>query len=460
MIRAIFPSDAFVPKQRSIKAKVQMFTSKVAAEARALIDSGATENFISPSFISRYSIPTHSLSKPKIVRNVDGTKNRNGNIEELVNFEIAYLKINGQLKRKMQTFLILDLGEDDMILGYPFLQATNPEINWTEGNIKGTLWASTEDIAEVRKSINPDKPESKTKAKVDQFKQWIKRTTVATQLAIRKAPKQDLPWHKQVPKEYHKYHKVFSEEAAQRFPKTKPWDHAIDLQPDAPKTLDCKLYPLAPGEQDSLDLFLKDHLRKGYIRPSKSPYSSPFFFIKKKDGKLRPVQDYRKLNEWTVQNKYPLPLIKELIAKLLNKTWFTKFDVRWGYNNVRIKDGDQWKAAFKTNKGLFEPMVMFFGLTNSPATFQTMMDDIFRSEIALGYVIIYMDDILIATQGDLKDHQKHVAYILNVLQQHDLYLKPEKCSFHKKEVEYLGVIVGNGKVKMDPTKVQALTDWP
>ncbi len=98
-------------------------------------------------------------------------------------------------------------------------------------------------------------------------------------------------------------------------------------------------------------------------------------------------------------------------------------------------------------------MVMFFGLTNSPATFQTMMDDIFRSEIARGYVIIYMDDILIATQGDLKDHQKHVAYILNVLQQHDLYLKPEKCSFHKKEVEYLGVIVGNGKVKMDPTKV-------
>src|SRR5258708_32044286 len=97
-------------------------------------------------------------------------KNRNGNIEELANFEIAYLQINGQLKRKMQTFLILDLGEDDMILGYPFLQATNPEINWTEGNIKGTLWASTEDIAEVRKSTNLDKPETKTKPKLYQFK--------------------------------------------------------------------------------------------------------------------------------------------------------------------------------------------------------------------------------------------------------------------------------------------------
>src|SRR5258708_23992026 len=166
MIRAIFPSDAFVPKQQSIKAKVRMYTSKVAAEARALIDSGATENFISPSFISQYSIPTHSLSKPKIVRNVDGTKNRNGSIEELVNFEIAYLKLNDQRKCKMQTFLILDLEEDAMILGYPFLQVTNPEINWTKGNIKGTLWASTEDIAEVRKFTNPDKPKARSKQRL------------------------------------------------------------------------------------------------------------------------------------------------------------------------------------------------------------------------------------------------------------------------------------------------------
>jgi reverse transcriptase-like protein len=137
----------------------------------------------------------------------------------------------------------------------------------------------------------------------------------------------------------------------------------------------------------------------------------------------------------------------------LNKKWFTKFDVKWGYNNIHIKNGDQWKAVFKMNKELYKPMVMFFGLTNLPAIFQTMMDDIFHSEVAQGYVIIYMDDILIATEGDLKDHQKYVAHVLNVLLKHNLYLKPKKCSFHKKEVEYLRVIVGNGKVKMDPTKV-------
>ena len=105
--------------------------------------------------------------------------------------------------------------------------------------------------------------------------------------------------------------------------------------------------------------------------------ASPFFFVKKKDGKLRPVQDYRKLNEMTIKNRYPLPLISELIDKLTHAKIFSKMDIRWGYNNIRIKEGDEWKAAFRTNQGLFEPLVMFFGLTNSPATFQTMMNDVF-----------------------------------------------------------------------------------
>jgi hypothetical protein len=161
-----------------------------------------------------------------------------------------------------------------------------------------------------------------------------------------------------------------------------------------------------------------------------------------------------------VRNTYPLPLIKELINQLVKKEWFTKFNIRWGYNNVCIKDGDQWKAAFKTNRGLFEPMVMYFGLTNSPATFQTMMDETFKEEIATGNVVIYMDDILIATFGSLNYHKHKVVLILRKLQAHDLFLKPEKCHFHKREVEYLGVIVGKGQVKMDPVKVQGLADWP
>jgi hypothetical protein len=172
------------------------------------------------------------------------------------------------------------------------------------------------------------------------------------------------------------------------------------------------------------------------------------------------VQDYRALNEVTVRNTYPLLLIKELINQLVGKTWFTKFDVHWGYNNVHIKNGDQWKAAFKTNRGLFKPTVMFFRLTNSPATFQTMMDEIFKDKVATGNVIIYMDDILIATAGSLDNHKRKVFHVLWKLFLNDLFLKPEKCHFHKKEVEYLGIIVGNGRVKIDPIKVKGITDWP
>ena len=150
----------------------------------------------------------------------------------------------------------------------------------------------------------------------------------------------------QLPEHYKRHVKVFSEEESQRLPGLRLWDHAIELKPGAPATLPGKVYALTQAEQQALEEFIKEHQWKGYIRPSKSPYAAPFFFIKKKDGKLRPVQDYRKINEWTVRNRYPLPLIPELIARVKDSSRFTKFDVRWGYNNVRIKEGDEWKAAF------------------------------------------------------------------------------------------------------------------
>ncbi len=130
-----------------------------------------------------------------------------------------------------------------------------------------------------------------------------------------------------------------------------------------------------------------------------------------------------------------------------------------GYNNVCIQEGDKWKAAFKTNQGLYEPRVMFFGLTNSPSTFQTMMDTIFHDLILTNEVIIYMDDILIATSSDLLHHHEIVHQVLYQLEEHDLYLKPEKCSFETQEVEYLGVIIGYGKIRMDPVKTQEVRTW-
>jgi len=135
--------------------------------------------------------------------------------------------------------------------------------------------------------------------------------------------------------------------------------------------------------------------------------AAPVFFIKKKDGSLWLVQDYQALNSMTVKNKYPLLLISELVSQLYGARYFTKLDVCWGFNNVHIKPRDEWKAAFQTNRGLFEPLVMFFGMTNSPATFQTMMNDIFQNLIAEGIVVIYLDDILIFTKTE-EEHTQAV----------------------------------------------------
>ena len=219
-------------------------------------------------------------------------------------------------------------------------------------------------------------------------------------------------------------------------------------------------------EDEALDKFIDEQLLKGYIEPSKSPYASPFFFVKKKDGKLRPVQDYRALNSWTVKNQYPLPLIPVLIRDLGGAFIYSKLDVRWGYNNIRIKEGDEWKAAFKTKRGLHQPKVMFFGMSNSPPTFQGFMDDIYYATIAKHetrgtFIRIYMDDIGIATKvPSLQAHIDAVSDVLQVAQEHSLYFKPEKCTFHVPSMEYLGLVLERTQTRMDPVKVAGVQDWP
>ena len=138
---------------------------------------------------------------------------------------------------------------------------------------------------------------------------------------------------------------------------------------------------------------------------------------------------------------------------------FTKVDIQWGYNNVCIKEGDEHKAAFITNQGLFEPTVMFFRLTNSPATFQMMMNAIFAEEIAEGWLIVYMDNLLITTKDDIQSHEKYIHRMLENLRIHDLYLKLEKCIFEQQRVKFIGVILENGMVQMDPAKVKGVADW-
>ena len=238
-----------------------------------------------------------------------------------------------------------------------------------------------------------------------------------------------------IPPQYQEFAKVFSEEESQQFPPSRPWDHMIEFKKDTPNAIDCKVYPMSQTEDQGLQSWLKEQFEKGYIHPSKSQYASSFFVIKKKDRKLCPVQDYQCINNYTIQNQYPLPLISNLITNLWNTYIYTKLDIHWGYNNICIKVGDEHKATFKPCYGLYEPLVMFFGLTNSPATFQMMMNHIFVPLISkyelLGTTIrVYMDDITIATCTTVHGYTVVVHNVLKLTTEHNLYFKPKKCIFH------------------------------
>ena len=208
-------------------------------------------------------------------------------------------------------------------------------------------------------------------------------------------------------------------------PARKIWDHTIDLK-EIFKSRKERIYPLSKNEREEVQNFMKDQLRKGYIRPSKFPQMSPVFFVGKKDRSKQMVMDYHNLNDQTVKNNYPLPLITELIDNMGSKKVFTKMDLRWGFNNVRIKERDEWKGAFTTHIGSFKPTVMFFGMTNSPATFQAIMNEILRDMINKGKVAAFVDDVLIGTETE-EGHDEIVEEVLKWLEKNDLYVKPEKC---------------------------------
>ena len=184
----------------------------------------------------------------------------------------------------------------------------------------------------------------------------------------------------------------------------------------------------------------------------------PVFFVGKKDGKKRMVQNYWYLNEWTIKNNYLLPLILDVLENIGTKKLFTKMELRWGYNNIRIKEGDEWKAVFTMLEGLFEPTVMFFGLTNSLATFQAMMNKLLRDLINTGKVAVFIDNIIVEMETE-EGHDELVAEVIRRLEENDLYVKLEKCKWKVREVEFLGVVIELEGIKIEREKLKEVLEW-
>ena len=218
------------------------------------------------------------------------------------------------------------------------------------------------------------------------------------------------------------------------------------------------IYPLSKSELGSLRTFIDEHLNIGFIQPSNSPFGTPVLFIKKKDGSLRLCIDFQKLNAITRKDKYPLPLISDLLDAPSKAKIFTKIDLKHAYHLVWIAASNKWKTAFWTQYRSFEWLVMPFGLTNSPGGFQRFLNTIFADLLDI-FVIIYLDDILIFSV-DKRSHIKHVSEVLWQLWEHGLYTNNKKCEFHSDTVEYLRHIIGPRGICMDEEKVKVIQDWP
>jgi Reverse transcriptase (RNA-dependent DNA polymerase) len=351
------------------------------AKKKALVDSGATENFIDWQLAKALKVQTMLLPCPWKVYNVDGMENKAGVIERHVKLCVRQGNID-----RVQMFFITNLGDPCIIFGYPWLYHFQLQINWRKGTIEGPPWMLEPILWQLACKWGKTTP------------MQINWTNVAQEWAIEAAKKRN-PKDVVVLAEYQHHKVVFSETTAHRFPPSHPEDHAIKLKPDAPDMIKCKTYPLTKPEMEAAKKFLDENQAMGYIEPTNLPYLSPFFFIKKKDRSLWLVQDYWEINKWTIWDVYPIPQITHILEQLQGKTLFTALDIRWGYNNIQIKPEDRHKVAFQTPYGLYQPNVMYFGLTNSPLTFQKTMDCLFcpLKDKYPNMLFVYMDDILIAT---------------------------------------------------------------
>ena len=316
-----------------------------------LIDSGAETNIIDWRTVQQFNIPTWPVQNWTL-RGVTGAT------DEVVS-KIASLRVRIWGKELRVRAYVTNLGNwERLILGMPWMQEHNPIINWHSRTLIG--W-----------DLKPGDMDKKHPEALKSEFPMVQKTTISTELEA-KIVKETVS----LPEQYKRFEVVFSETDIPLPEHRGRLNHEIKLVENF-KPKKGSVYPLSPKEKEELNEFLNENLACGKIRPSVSPQAAPVFFVTKKDGKKCLIQDYQYLNSHTVVDSYLLPDIKMLLDDLASSSYFAKFDVRWGFTNIRIKAGDEWKAVFVTPRGVFEPLIMFFGQTNAPPTFQRYMNETF-----------------------------------------------------------------------------------
>jgi hypothetical protein len=363
---------------------------------------------------------------------------------------VAITDSRGRTETHRVPFLVTDLQRYQMYLGLPWVDAARPRLNFAARRMlfKGS---KTKDVG-VFRQVAIEEAEALDRSMRD--------PTVDVYACLVNFVGQNAPVRPelaQLPSQYAEYADVASEDDAKALAEHSSHDLAIELAPETqPPHL--PLYNLSMMELEVLRAYLTDYMARGWIRRSKSPAGAPILFAKKKDGTLRLCVDYRGLNRITVKNRHPLPLITESLERLAQAKFYTKLDVREAYHRIRIKQGDEWKTAFRTRYGHFEYTVMPFGLTNAPAQFQAYINEALKGLVDIT-CIVYLDDILVFSQTE-EEHVAHVKEVLQRLREARLFVKLSKCEWHTQRTEYLGYIVSPEGVSIDANRVKTIQDWP
>ena len=429
--------------------------------ARALIDSGATDCFIAKAFVQNHKL--------KVKQHTDSTLTLGDGTVSAIN-GTAKLSLDLQSYRGQIQFFVIDLAKDvDVVLGDSWLRKTKAILDY--GKHVVTLVKGSKRITLSPVSPALDRAESPPKVLTAlQVRRAVKRQCRCFLVQVSHGDRiddqmdEDLTWADATAGETPPPLKTLLEEYADVFPVDLPDSlppdrgvrHTIPLEPGG-KPPWRPIYRLSPLEHQEVQTQIQALLDKGWIEPSASPYGAPILFVQKKDGSLRMCVDYRALNNQTVKNRYPLPRIDDLMAQLHGAKVFTSLDLAQGYHQIRITPEDVPKTAFRTPLGHFQYKVLPFGLTNAPATFQEVMNDIFRPYLRK-FVLIYLDDILIYSKTP-EEHVEHMRLVLEVLRRHKFYAKKKKCTFMAKELLYLGHIISDNGIRPDPAKIAAVKEW-
>jgi predicted aspartyl protease len=407
-----------------------------------LIDSGSTHNFLDPSLLSKVHLPVATIPCLTV-------KIANGDsIQSFGKIDALTIRVQGHTITT--TFYLIPLGGCDLVLGVEWLHTLGPVL-WDFSLMK--MQFSSHDITTVLTRINS------TGWSLEEGSHFLKSSPSANKGFLLKLLDDNSELASNIPPGsiqtlLRDFRAVFDEPSG--LPPVRGHDHQISLRSSQPINDRSFRYPYF--QEAEIEKIITELLHSGVIRPSHSPFLAPVLLVRKADGSWRLCVDYRALNHETIKDKFPIPVIDELLDELHGAVIFSKLDLRSGYHQIQMNPEDIPKTAFRTHEGHYEFLVMPFGLTNAPSTFQGLMNDVFRPFLRR-FVLVFFDDILIYSKS-MADHMNHLRSVLTVLAQHQLFAKLSKCHFAVAEIEYLGHLISAQGVRADPSKLEAMVDWP